>query len=145
MNFGLAIIFFFTGFIIINGLKALHFRKNRMSILKTQKTNFTENKINEQAFIKLLPYTPVYYLTVWLWCGIFYFANHTTQFLFYDGIATGVMWIVLSLIFETIIWVLIKHQMSISMKLMYVKSQPWMLLNYYIILVSPLMIAFSKM
>lgn len=145
MDIQLAIICFIIGFIIANGIKFLHFRRNTKRISSKTGQNLIRKDINELAFSKLLPYIPIYYLVIWIVCSSFYFSNHTSTSLFYDGLSTGITWLSLSFIFETGVWVLLKHKLSISMKQMYLKSQPWILLSYYIVLVSPLMLAFTKM
>ena len=83
MRIPLALLWFSIGFVLVNGLKMLHIVRsaNKMQ----EQTGYTSQETEDfqkKAYKKSLPYTPVYYLIVWLLCSTFYFSQHTAVHVF---------------------------------------------------------------
>ena len=142
MNLPLALLWFLIGFVLINGVKVLHITR---SAKKLQNLSVNPGSSSEKhlktGYRKSLPYTPVYYLFVWLTCSTFYFSNHASVNIFTDALKTGILWWLLTLLFEMLIWVIAKHKLQLTWKEMYVNSQPWLSISYYAVLISPLILS----
>ena len=142
MRIPLALLWFSIGFVLANGLKMLHIF---LSVKKMQKqTGYMNQKtadFQKKAYKKSLPYTPVYYLIVWLLCSTFYFSQHTAVHVFSDGLLTGILWWLLTLLLEMLLWIIARHRMQLSWKEMYMESQPWLSVSYYAVLISPLILS----
>lgn len=142
MNLYLAIIWFLVGFVLVNGLKALHIlgsgkRQKKKSVNK----NVNPAQFTQSAYRKSLPYTPVYYLTVWMLCSTFYFLQHTPANIYKDALLTGIFWWLLTLLLEMLLWTVVRHRFQLTPKEMYMHSQPWISLAYYAVLISPLVLS----
>ena len=109
-----------------------------------EQTGYTSQETEDfqkKAYKKSLPYTPVYYLIVWLLCSTFYFSQHTAVHVFSDGLLTGILWWLLTLLLEMLLWIIARHRMQLSWKEMYMESQPWLSVSYYAVLISPLILS----
>ena len=142
MRIPLALLWFSIGFVLVNGLKMLHIVRsaNKMQ----EQTGYTSQETEDfqkKAYKKSLPYTPVYYLIVWLLCSTFYFSQHTAAHVFSDGLLTGILWWLLTLLLEMLLWIIARHRMQLSWKEMYMESQPWLSVSYYAVLISPLILS----
>ena len=142
MNIILALIWFVVGFTLVNGIKVLHIvRSGRNLQKKSVKSDPASDNFFKIAYKKSLPYTPIYYLFVWLMCSTFYFSYHTSNDIFSDALKTGISWWLLTLLLEMLLWVIFRHKLQLSWKEMYMNSQPWLSISYYAILISPLILS----
>lgn len=136
-------IWLFVGLILTNSFRIIHLKSKivRYTHLPTTK-QIAPKGIKKIALIKSLPYTPFYYLIIWIMCSVFYLQNQMIIPSVFDGLILGVSWWFAVVVIEMLGWVVIKHKYSFSFKQVYVQSQPWISLNYYAILISPIIIAF---
>lgn len=142
MNIFLALIWFLIGFLAVNGLKLLHIQRTVQKLkLKPAYSSLSEPEIITIANRKVQPYSPSYYLVIWLVCSTFYFLLHDSPGIYKDALFTGILWWLLTLILETVIWVKGSHKYKLTWKEMYMNSQPWLSLCYYAVLVSPLILS----
>ncbi len=142
MNILLALIIFLIGFSVVNGLRLLHIHYSMLK-LKSEAADpeLSEPRLIQTAHRRSLPYVPVYYLLVWMACSSFYFAFHASPGIYRDAIFTGILWWLLTLLLETLLWVKARHKYRLMWKEMFINSQPWNSLAYYAILISPLAIS----
>lgn len=142
MSFTIAILWFFVGFVLSNGLKYLHIsRASKKLQLKSSNKELSEDYFLKTAYLKSLPIIPLYYLLVWMLCSVFYFIMHKSANVYTEALFTGLFWWLLTLLLEMLLWVKTKHKLQLSWKEMYMKSQPWLSISYYAILISPLIIS----
>lgn len=142
MNIPLALLWFLIGFLAVNSLKFSHLRRTMRKLqLNPAYTEYPEAEIMKIAYRKSLPFTPAYYLLVWIVCSTFYFLFHTSPNIYIDALSTGILWWLLTALLEMLLWVKAEHKLRLTWKSMYMNSQPWLSLCYYAVLISPLVLA----
>lgn len=150
INIAQALIWLLVGLVLTNVLKYFHLKVGIKKYTHHPATkSLSEDEIKKVTFLKSLPYTPAYYLTGWLISGLFYLQNYADNVRFVDALLIGVVWCGAVLLIEMYGWVVAKHKLNFTWKQMYMQSQPWVSLNYYSIIISPLIMAmiinFNKM
>lgn len=142
MNLPLALLWFLVGFLAVNGLKTLHILRSSKKIQQKLSNNgISSSESIKKAYQKSLPFIPLYYLLIWIICSIFYFHQHESPRIYLDALNTGILWWLLTLLLEMLVWVIFNHKLKLSWKEMYMNSQPWLSISYYAVLISPIVIS----
>jgi hypothetical protein len=142
MNLPLSILWFVIGFIAVNGLKLFQIQRKVQKLrLKPENPQKSESELIKAAYQKSQPYVPGYYLLVWIVCSTFYFLLHNSPGIYKEALMTGALWWLLTLLLEMVVWVKSSHKYQLTWKEMYMNSQPWLSLNYYAVLISPLILS----
>ena len=142
MNIKLALLLFIVGFVLVNGLKFMFVSFGYKKMLKkTAKNGIPDTDFYKSAFKPTIMFQPFYYVFVWLICSYIYISKHGSTNIFSDSLKTGILWVTLTILIEMVIWVIANHKMKLSWKEMYIYTQPWILLNYYAVFVSPLILS----
>ncbi len=142
MNILLALLWFLIGFVAVNSLKVLHIRRSMRKLQsKPAYSALSETELIKTAYRKSLPFIPPYYLIIWIVCSTFYFLLHTSPNIYKDALITGILWWLVTLLLEMLLWVKVQHKFQLTWKEMYMNSQPWLSLSYYAVLISPLILS----
>lgn len=89
-----------------------------------------------EAYEKTKPWHPLYNIILFPFFATLYL-NGVGNITFENVLATSLIWGGLTVIFDLIGWVLIKHPYSLSFKEFYIDYQPWITLTYISIFASP--------
>ncbi len=133
------IIWFIVGFIIVYFIRALHINKTLKK--KVVSNSQIDSFAFKQSYKKAVVFFPFYFFPVWILCSYFYFTYSSFQNVILEGIVVAVIWFLLLIIFDLLIWLQRKKKWKMSWKEIYLKSQPWNLLMYYTIVISPIIVA----
>ena len=89
-----------------------------------------------EGYEKTKPWHPLYNLLVFPAFAYLYLSGLETATLS-NVIATSMIWGTITVVFDLIGWVLIKHPWSLTVREFYVDYQPWITLIYITIYASP--------
>ncbi|MFV0391822.1 MAG: hypothetical protein ACK5KP_08065 [Paludibacteraceae bacterium] len=107
----------------------------------TTRLNPSGSQLGQKAYLKSLTIFPVYYLVVWIICSVFFLKESNPEKIYLIALIAGAIWLLLTLLLETLVWSKIRHKFQLTLKEMYQRSQPWISISYYAVLISPLIIA----
>lgn len=84
------------------------------------------------------PWHPLYNIIFFTLFGLIYIAG-MKQPTFKKALTTGALWSGMSIIFDLVGWVLVKHPWSLTFKQFYVEYQPWITLVYLAMVIGPVL------
>lgn len=90
-----------------------------------------------EGYEKTRAWHPLYNIIIFPIFGFLYLngLNNPTM---NEAIITGALWAGISIIFDLVGWVLIKHPLSLTFKQFYIEYQPWITLVYIAIFLGPI-------
>ncbi len=132
------IIGFIVGFVTVYLIKRVHIKRvlTKKRVSNPQKKSFTL----ANAYQKAVVFFPIYYLPIWIVSSIYYFSNPAYKDVVVEGIVVAVIWFVLAIVLDIFIWIYSPKKEKNHWKEIYIKTQPWTLLMYYTILISPIIV-----
>lgn len=89
-----------------------------------------------EGYEKTKPWHPLYNIIIFPIFAYIYLTGPETV-TFSNVIATSIIWGTITVLFDLIGWVVIKHPWSLSFKEFYIDYQPWITLIYITIYASP--------
>lgn len=136
-NFGLSMLCYWSAYIIVTVIGVLHTIFN----IKVRKMKPMDDKSMGEGYEKTKPWHPLYNLIIFP-IFAFIYLSHAEPITLANVALTSLIWGGITVIFDLIGWVVIKHPWSLTFKQFYVEYQPWITLIYLTIFASPF-IAYS--
>lgn len=132
-NFGMSMLYFWSGYIIVTVIGILH---TVFNIYVLHMKPMDDTSMGE-GYEKTKPWHPLYNIVVFS-CFGFLYINGLEVPTVTEAIMTGVIWSGICIIFDVFGWVIIKHKWSLSFKEFYIDYQPWITLIYSAIFLGPI-------
>lgn len=138
MHLGLSMLWFWIAYIIVTAIGILHTCFNWLVLkMETDKSTPIKSIYDIVPYVRTLPFHPLYNIIVWPIFAVIYFKQANPENILLEAIIIAITWSLITIIFDLIAWVLIKHPWSMTWKEMYLDYQPWLTLIYLSIFVSP--------
>lgn len=132
-NFGASMAWYWLAYFIVTGIGVLHTIFNiTVRHMKTMK----DSEGMGEGYEKTKPWHPLYNIVVFPIFAYLYFNGLGTVALS-DVIFTSLLWGTMTVVFDVLGWVLIKHPWSLTFRQFYIEYQPWITLIYTAIYASP--------
>ena len=132
-NFGFSMLWYWIAYFVVTGIGIAHTIFNiKVLHMKSMKNSPGMG----EGYEKTKPWHPLYNIIIFPIFAFLYFNGLKTVNLS-NVIATSIIWGTITVIFDLIGWVLIKHPWSLTFKAFYLDYQPWITLIYLSIYASP--------
>ena len=132
-NFGMSMLWYWISYILVTWVGVAHTIFNiKVLHMKSMK----EGPGLGEGYEKTKPWHPLYNIIIFPIFGFLYMnglANPTIT----EALITGAIWAGISIIFDLVGWVLIKHPLRLTFKQFYIEYQPWITLIYIAIFLGP--------
>ncbi len=135
-------IWFLVGYLSVSLFRLLHLYYLHNQYSKKNRPDFKKKELNRKIFRKNLFFMPFIYLVIWLISSSFFFSHYSSNSIVLDGLIIGVFWFCVSIFFDFLIFTFVKKRFQITLKDIYMTTQPWISLSYYAVLISPLIFSF---
>ena len=132
-NFGFSMLWYWVAYFIVTNIGVLHTIFN-IKVLKMK--SIKESSGMGEGYERTKPWHPLYNIIIFPIFAYLYF-NRLETVTLSNAIATSLIWGTITVVFDLIGWVLIKHPWSLSFKEFYIDYQPWITLIYITIYTSP--------
>lgn len=132
-NFGLLILWYWVAYFIVTGMGILH---TIFNIVVLHMKSMKDSPGMGEGYEKTKPWHPLYNIIVFPIFALLYF-NGLETITLSTVISTSLIWGSLTIVFDLLGWVLIKHPWSLTFKEFYIDYQPWITLIYIAIYASP--------
>jgi hypothetical protein len=132
-NFGLLILWYWVAYFIVTGMGILH---TIFNIVVLHMKSMKDSPGMGEGYEKTKPWHPLYNIIVFPIFALLYF-NGLETITLSTVISTSLIWGSLTIVFDLLGWVLIKHPWSLTFKEFYIDYQPWITLIYITIYASP--------
>lgn len=133
-NFGFSMLWYWVAYFIVTNIGVLHTIFN-IKVLKMK--SIKESSDMGEGYERTKPWHPLYNIIIFPIFAYLYF-NRLETVTLSNAIATSLIWGTITVVFDLIGWVLIKHPWSLTVKEFYIDYQPWITLIYITIYASPL-------
>ena len=131
-------LWYWLAYFIITGIGIAH---TIFNILVLHMKSMKDGLGMGEGYEKTKPWHPLYNIIIFPIFALLYLKDLPTVTLS-NVIATSLLWGTITIVFDLVGWVLIKHPWSMSFKDFYVDYQPWITLVYLTIYASPFMAYF---
>lgn len=131
-------LWYWLAYFIITGIGIAH---TIFNILVLHMKSMKDGLGMGEGYEKTKPWHPLYNIIIFPIFALLYLKDLPTVTLS-NVIATSLLWGTITIVFDLVGWVLIKHPWSMSFKEFYVDYQPWITLVYLTIYASPFMAYF---
>ncbi|MFZ7132181.1 MAG: hypothetical protein ACOWWR_07475 [Eubacteriales bacterium] len=131
-NFGMSMLLFWLSYIIVTVIGILH---TVFNIYVLKMSPMSEKSMGE-GYEKTKPWHPLYNIilfTIFGWLYMLMLATPSHK----EALVTGAIWAGICIVFDVVVWVIIKHPWSLTYKEFYVDYQPWITLIYLAIFLGP--------
>ena len=132
-NFGMSMLWYWISYILVTWVGVAHTIFNiKVLHMKSMK----EGPGLGEGYEKTKPWHPLYNIIIFPIFGFLYMnglANPAIE----EALITGTIWAGISIIFDLVGWVLIKHPLRLTFKQFYIEYQPWITLIYIAIFLGP--------
>ncbi len=132
-NFGSSMLWYWTAYIIVTLIGMLH---TVFNITVLHMKSMKDGPGMGEGYEKTKPWHPLYNIIIFPIFAYIYLSGLETVTLS-NVILTSVIWGTITVVFDLIGWVLIKHPWSLTFKEFYIDYQPWITLIYITIYASP--------
>jgi len=134
-------LWFWTAYILVTIIGIMHTMFN-WEVLKMETQKDIEFKPSQvPAYIKTIPFHVLYNIVIFPMFAYIYLKQVAPVNLWEEALIIAITWTAITIVFDLVGWVLIKHPWHMTFKEMYVDYQPWITLIYITIFVSPLIAA----
>ena len=133
-KFGFSMLWYWVAYFIVTNIGVLHTIFN-IKVLKMK--SIKESSDMGDGYERTKPWHPLYNIIIFPIFAYLYF-NRLETVTLSNAIATSLIWGTITVVFDLIGWVLIKHPWSLTVKEFYIDYQPWITLIYITIYASPL-------
>ena len=131
--FGMSMLWFWIAYFVVTDIGVLHTIFN-IKILKMK--SMKESEGMGEGYEKTKPWHPLYNIIIFPIFAYLYFKGLDT-ITFSNVIYTSLIWGTITVVFDLVGWVLIKHPWSLTFKEFYIDYQPWITMIYVTIYASP--------
>lgn len=132
-QFGFSMLWYWTAYLVVTLIGILH---TIFNITVLHMKSMKEGPGMGEGYEKTKPWHPLYNLLIFPIFAFLYFHGLET-IAFSNVVATSLIWGTLTVVFDVIGWVLVKHPWSLSFREFYIDYQPWITLIYLTIYLSP--------
>lgn len=132
-HFGFSMLCYWAAYFIVTGIGVLH---TIFNITVLHMKSMKDGPGMGEGYEKTKPWHPLYNIIVFPLFAYLYL-NGLEAITFANVAATSAVWGTLTVVFDLIGWVLIKHPWSLSFKEFYIDYQPWITFIYIAIYASP--------
>lgn len=132
-NFGFSMLWYWLAYFLVTFIGMLH---TVFNITVLHMKSMKDSPGMGDGYEKTKPWHPLYNIVIFPLFACFYFNGLETLTLS-NVIATSIIWGTITVVFDLVGWVLIKHPWSLSFKEFYIDYQPWITLIYMTIYASP--------
>ena len=130
-KFGFSMLWYWVAYFIVTNIGVLH------TIFNIKVLTIKESSGMGEGYERTKPWHPLYNIIIFPIFAYLYF-NRLETVTLSNAIATSLIWGTITVVFDLIGWVLIKHPWSLTVKEFYIDYQPWITLIYITIYASPL-------
>lgn len=132
-NLGYSMLWYWLAYFSVTAIGILH---TIFNIAVLHMKSMKESDGMGEAYEKTKPWHPLYNIIVFpLFAGLCF--RGLEPLAFSDVLATSLVWGTLTIAFDVVGWVLVKHPWSLTFKEFYIDYQPWITLIYAAIYASP--------
>lgn len=132
-NFGFSMLWYWVAYLIVTLIGMLH---TIFNIVVLHMKSMKESSGMGEGYEKTKPWHPLYNIIIFPIFACLYL-NGLETITLSNVMATSLIWGTITIGFDLIGWVLIKHPWSLTFKEFYVDYQPWITLIYLAIYASP--------
>lgn len=132
-DFGYSMLWYWCAYIIVTLIGIGH---TIFNIYVLKMPPMKKNSMGE-GYEKTKPFHPTYNIIIFPIFAAIYLNRLDTPSLL-DAAVTGLIWMWITIIFDLLAWVIIKHPWSLSFKGFYIDYQPWISIIYLVIFISPI-------
>lgn len=132
-NFGFSMLWFWIAYFIVTAIGVLH---TVFNILVLHMKSMKDGPGMGEGYEKTKPWHPLYNILIFPVFAYLYLSGLETVTLS-NVIATSLIWGTITVVFDLVGWILIKHPWSLTFKQFYLDYQPWISLIYITIYASP--------
>lgn len=139
-NFGVLLLWYFVAYFIVTSIGVLH---TIFNIVVLHMKSMKDGPGMGEGYERTKPWHPLYNIVIFPIFAYLYL-NGLDAVTISAVIAVSLIWGTVTVVFDLIGWVVIKHPWSLTFKEFYIDYQPWISLIYLAIYASPF-IAFGIM
>ncbi len=132
-NFGISMLFYWIAYFVVTSIGILH---TIFNIVVLKMKSMKDSQGMGEGYEKTKPWHPLYNIIIFPIFAYLYL-NGLETITVSNVIYTSIIWGTITVIFDVIGWVLIKHPWSLTFKEFYIDYQPWITLIYLAIYISP--------
>ncbi len=132
-NLGFSMLWYWLAYFIVTGIGVLH---TIFNIAVLHMKSMKESDGMGEGYEKTKPWHPLYNIIVFPIFAYLYF-NGLEAVALSNVVSTSLLWGTMTVVFDVIGWVLIKHPWSLTFREFYIEYQPWITLIYITIYASP--------
>lgn len=132
-NFAFSMLWYWLAYAIVTGIGIAH---TIFNITVLHMKSMKDSPGMGEGYERTKPWHPLYNIIVFPLFAWLYLGGLTTPTL-HDAIAASLLWGSMTVAFDLVGWVLIKHPWSLTFREFYIDYQPWITLIYIAIYVSP--------
>jgi len=137
MNFGLHMLYFWAAYILVTLVGIAHTVFNWKVLKMEVKKEKVTSMYDIVPYAKTVPFHPLYNILLWPIFAFLYLSTSGTGSIWKDALVLGASWTLITIVFDLIGWVIVKHPWRMTFREMYVEYQPWISLIYLSIFISP--------
>lgn len=132
-NFGFSMLWYWIAYFVVTGIGIVH---TIFNILVLHMKSMKDGPGMGEGYEKTKPWHPLYNIIIFP-VFAFLYLNGLETITLSNVIATSIIWGTITVLFDLIGWVLIKHPCSLTFKEFYLDYQPWITFIYITIYASP--------
>ncbi len=141
MNLGLFLLWYWCAYILVTLVGIGHTIFNWKVLKMEIKVEKVTSMYDIVPYARTVPFHPLYNIIIWPIFAYIYFLQTSPLNVWKEALIIGASWAVITILFDLLGWVVIKHPWSMTYKEMYVDYQPWITLIYLSIFISPFIAA----
>lgn len=132
-NFAFSMLWYWIAYFIVTGIGIAH---TVFNITVLHMKSMKDGPGMGEGYERTKPWHPLYNIIVFPLFAWLYLSGLTAPALS-DAMAASLMWGSITVVFDLVGWVLIKHPWALTFKEFYIDYQPWITLIYITIYASP--------
>ena len=134
-DFGMCMLWFWTSYTVVTLIGIAH---TIFNVAVLHMGSMAQGPGLGEGYEMTKPWHPIYNIilfTVFGWLYMRGLKNPTLK----KAMTTGALWSGISIVFDLVGWVLIKHPWSLTFKQFYIEYQPWITLVYIAMFIGPVL------
>lgn len=132
-HFAFSMLWYWIAYFVVTSIGMFH---TIFNIVVLHMKSMKDSPGMGEGYEKTKPWHPLYNIIIFPIFAYIYFSGLETVNLL-NVITTSLIWGTITILFDLVGWVLIKHPWSLTFKEFYVEYQPWITLIYITIYASP--------
>ncbi|HEX2952939.1 MAG TPA: hypothetical protein VHR47_03025 [Bacillota bacterium] len=138
MDFGISMLWFWSAYMLVTLVGIGHTCFNWFVLKMDEDTKPPIKSMYDiKSYAATVKYHPLYNIILWPVFSYLYLIMTQPNDPWFEALILGLSWSAITIVFDVVAWVLIKHPWSMRWKEMYVDYQPWISLIYLSIFISP--------